>query len=116
MGDFQALRCDVPEASSPSKGAQDGSSLSESAHLLVQAQGYGTKPLKYKGMVDVWQQAIRKQVKMTLLSRFSLPMRGCCQDTSSRITQMLAVVTRPNFQKATSKIRLICCLNKKRCS
>jgi len=27
----------------------------------MQAQGYGTKPLKYSGMVDVWQQAIKKE-------------------------------------------------------
>lgn len=29
----------------------------------MQAQGYCNNPLKYKGMVDVWQQAIRKEVK-----------------------------------------------------
>lgn len=28
----------------------------------MQAQGYCNNPLKYTGMVDVWQQAIRKEV------------------------------------------------------
>ena len=29
----------------------------------LQAQGYCNNPLKYKGMVDVWQQAMRKEVR-----------------------------------------------------
>jgi hypothetical protein len=40
--------------------------------VWMQAQGYGSKPLKYSGMVDVWQQAIRKEVRARELKAFSV--------------------------------------------